>query len=230
MQSPTFYGGIMIKRNPLLFDVLLFIVLIALLTLSLAGGCSRAHRGTKTPDSLPAASSSADRVGIHVDSAERLNAAAKPLAGQQARPLMDQVSAEHVAAGGDLAQTKKELAAVAGERDQLEAESAAKDDQIDKLTARIKEITGGWGYRLQLWATRFAWLIAAATLFHVIGRPLALFIPGPIGAGLAAASTFVNPLGWIQSAADNYWFRSQGGPALPPGIGITPAPAVTPVA
>lgn len=185
---------------------LLLIALVWLLILvvsgaaGVAGGCAPRAVPASRADSLPATAAGMERTGAHVESAERLNRAAKPLAGAGARPLMDQVSEEHGAALSSLADVRGDLKAAQDQRARLAGDNA-------KLAAQLAHVTGGWGYRFQLWATRLAWLLLGLTVAHFALGAAALFIPGPAGEILARVGVLLNPAAWFQSARDNYFFR-----------------------
>jgi hypothetical protein len=177
--------------------------LILLILYAVYGCAPKAHRAN-VPDSLPALGSSVERTTAHVESAERLNNAAKPLAGVVARPLMDQVSQEHGAAQAALTDTRRELKSANAQRDLLE-----RDNQ--RLAGQVTQITSGWGYRLQLWVARAFWTIVALTAAHFIFGAAGLAVAGPSGALFARLGVILNPFAWFQSARDNLYFRKHGG-------------------
>ena len=182
----------------------LWLLVLLIVAGMLLGGCAGSV-GSGIPNSLPAVGSGIERTGVHVESAERLNRAAKPLAGPTARPLMDQVSEEHGAAKAAIAETKVELRAANEQRTILE-------DTNRQQANRIIRVESGWGYRLQLWVNRFAWGLLGASVLHVALGGAALFVPGRAGAVLAKLGVATNPFAWFQSIRDNYWFRVKATP------------------
>jgi hypothetical protein len=192
-----------IRARLWLFIVSVWVMALLVFMLTAAGGGCSARSGlSTTPDSLPAVGNGVERVGAHVDSAERLNVAAKPLAGKAARPLMDQVSAEHGAAEDALGDTRRELKASTDQRGRLEREN------IDQAKT-IASLTGGWGYRLQLFVTRAAWILAGIAMAHVALGIAAPFVPGVAGSLMAKVGVLLNPAAWFQSARDNFYFRAK---------------------
>lgn len=172
---------------------------VALTLLFLLVGCP-AWRAATPPDSLPAVGSGVERVGAHIESAERLNKAAKPVAGDRARPLLDAQSEEHSAAAVALGDTRKALAQSTKEREQL-AEANV------ELARENQTIKAGWGYRLQLLVKRLLVTLAVVAGLHFVAGIAALFVPGVGGAMLAKVALLLNPFAWFQSARDNYYFR-----------------------
>lgn len=190
------------NRNASNLLIACFLYVWVILVALICCGCSVKGRASNVPDSLPAIGSGIEKTGAHIESAERLNASAKPSAGS-AKPLLDQVTAEHQASLVALSDVRHDLASATSERDRLTTDNTT-------LAEKLTRVTNGWGYRLQLWVTRLLTLLIALSIFHFVGGAAALFIPGPIGAGIATAAAVVNPCSWFQTARDNYFFRVKG--------------------
>lgn len=195
-------------HEPMPRRVKISIAVVIVTILVMAGllilGCAPRVHVTRVPNSLPAVGGGLDKAQAHVESAERATVAAKPIAGKNARPLLEQVSAEHAATLTTLKQTGKDVSDAERQRDQVIR-------QNEKLAGQLNQIVTSTGYRALLWIKRIFYTGLALAAFHVIGRIAAVFIPPPFGAALALASTVVNPFGWVQSAADNYFFRVKAG-------------------
>lgn len=58
--------------------------------------------------------------------------------------------------------------------------------------------------RVWRWIVRLFWIWI---LVHVGLGVAGLFVPGPIGAGMAVVSHLANPLSWFTAARENVWFR-----------------------
>lgn len=173
---------------------LLFLMLAVLLA-----GCADPSI-SNIPNTVYAVGSSVDKAESHVKSAENLTTKAVPEASATGKALLSAASDEHAGAVKELESAKTEVASVQAERKQLE-------DQFNTEQANLTKITNGLWYKIGVWAWRFTMLLIALVAFHIIGGAVALFIPGPIGAGIGIAAAFVNPLGWFQSLRDNYFFR-----------------------
>jgi hypothetical protein len=181
------------------------IPLLGLILVIVAGaGCFVARHATSPIESLPDVASGVDGAKAHIDSAERANVAAKPLAGTDARPLLDFVSDEHRAAGDALHDAQAALV-----KARVQANAIAGDNV--RLAGELVRVTSGWGYRLQVTVARIAWLLIGAEALHIVLGAASLFVAGPSGAILARIGLYLNPLAWFQSARDNYWFRKKAG-------------------
>lgn len=103
---------------------------------------------------------------------------------------------------------KSAEASVALERSASEASAASKRlaDQQDLYAA----LEARWYVRLGRWAERAFWAIVIYFVVMWGMRIAALFVKGPIGAGMAVASNVMNPTGWVNWGADNAWFRKFG--------------------
>lgn len=101
-----------------------------------------------------------------------------------------------------LAEEQKAKAAIAKQRD---------DEQRERLA-----LQNSWGHKAQVWITRFLILIAIAAALHFIGGWVAVFLPGPIGAGLSLVSLLVWPPAWNQAARDNVFFRRKSNVPISP--------------
>lgn len=199
---------------PRLHRVEVFSVLLVICVAIWSRGCSpSAHLATNIPDSLPAAGEGIAGTRAHIESAEKINVAAKDVAGKEAKPLLDLQSKEHGAAIGTLDKTGRAIAQANQQRESLAAENL-------KQALTLTKITSGLWYRIGLWLTRGAFLLIGLAGLHVALGIAALFVTGPAGAVVARLGVYVNPFAWFQSARDNYYFRTCGQhSASPPAVG-----------
>jgi len=188
-------------------DVGLWVALVIAAMMALS--CAVKPHLSTVPDSLPAVGSGVERTSAHVESAERLNNAAKPIAGSAAAPLLNQVTEEHGAALSSLSETRRDLKSANDQRARLTGDNV-------KLAGQLTQVTSGWGYRLQLWVARVFWILVASQVASYLLGAIALATPaGGAGAILARIGVYLNPFAWFQSARDNYYFRvkSKSAPA-----------------
>lgn len=189
---------------------LLFMVLAVLLA-----GCATDGNTAKIDQSVYAVGSSVDKAESHVKSADSLVVRAVPESSATGKALLSAASDEHAGAVKEIENGKAELVSVQAEAKALADHDAATQAALDKITNSL------W-HKIGVWAWRFTVLLITLTAFHIIGGAAALFIPGPIGAGIGIAAAFVNPFGWYQSLRDNYFFRyvkpkQDAAAAIPPG-------------
>src|SRR4051812_8579120 len=93
------------ERTPLRVKVSIAAILLTLLGILLLLTACDPGRGLGGGDCLRRVAAGVAGAKAHVAAEGSGNHAAKPLAGAQARPLLDQVSAEHQAAAGELKET-----------------------------------------------------------------------------------------------------------------------------
>jgi hypothetical protein len=176
------------------FVALFFVAMLALVS------CAHKPYAGDTSDSLPAVGGGVERVDANIDAAERLNTAAKPLAGPAAKPLLNQQTEAHRAAKEAVVEVKGSLASATTER-------RAMNQQIIDQAKTISQITGGWGYRLQLFVTRVQRILIGIVVAHFLFGIAGLVVGGAPGALLAKIGVWIWPPAWFQSARDNYYFR-----------------------
>lgn len=173
-----------------------------LISFILFGGCGCSAIHSTVPNSTPAVGSSINKAEAHTESADRLVVAAKPESNDTGKKLLTAASDEHTATLLSLKQAEHDLDQVQSERDQL-------DRSNSDLTLQLTKIKSQWGYRLQVWVTRFVWILVGLIVAHFVLGAAGLFVTGPAGAIMATLGAVVNPFSWFQTARDNIHFRSQ---------------------
>lgn len=179
------------------FDPVSILIVLAAIWLLLCSGCVSGNGPNVT---APTGSAIARAVGYN-ESADRIaERQAKHSGGPQREGfhliraiLGDQYDALTEAAAAN------EKAAEAFNKQGRALEDKSRDYDV---------LYSGWGARLQRFVHRLlvwlcVYLVAAVGL-----RIAAMFVSGPIGAGMALVSTAMfGPLAWVQSGFDNLWFR-----------------------
>lgn len=154
------------------------------------------------PDAIPDLRAKSAATSALIETAREGIKSAKAIADAKISPWLDAIDLLMGAAGKSSSATES---AVEAERVQKSA-AISENASLKKENADLK---ASWGHQLQIWCTRFFWLLVGLLAAHVVLSALGLFIPGAFGAGLSIAGRVVNPAGWVSTIADNLFFRGK---------------------
>lgn len=165
-------------------------------------GCATIPPQDKVPNMIPAVGTNLNKTDAFITSAEQATQAAVKHTDAAGQEDLKQVTTSHKAAQASNAAATKELAAVSTERDSLKKIAA------DAQAAEAK-YKNSWGYRGQVWLTRFAiLLITLFALHYLLGGAaivITLFVPALVFLSpiLKLIATVVNPAAWFQFLIDH---------------------------
>lgn len=177
------------------------LALVLLLLLPLLPGCTKdGNLPSGISDNIPTVYSDVQRGSAYVENAQAVVEKAKPESSATGKALLNVASDQQQKAIDTLKIAQDGAVKAEKERQDVEKKFASVAADNDKLTK-------SWGHRLQVWVTWGFWIIVALFAFHALGGIVGAMVPGPIGAILSVSAAVVNPMAWIQTLRDNYYFR-----------------------
>lgn len=183
------------------FGLPAFVALLVVILLAVTG-CATIPPQDRVPNLIPAVGTNLNKTDAFITSAENATQAAVKHADVVGQEDLKQVSTSHKAAQASNAAAVKDLAAVSKERDTLKQTAA--DAQAD--AAKYKD---SWGYKAEVWITRFAVMLAILIGIHYLAGAavivITMFFPAAIVAVpiIKIVGTVVNPLAWFQFLVDH---------------------------